>query len=78
MHKTVMPERAILSLKFLNIGVCPFFYSIVLVNIKSSETLNKIQTQYQKSNIKTKQNLLMQQSCVFHFSASTRETLISL
>lgn len=48
MHNTVTPEMAILSLKFLNIGYLTSLYWIARFNIKSSETPNKIQANYQQ------------------------------
>ena len=48
MHKIVMPEMAILSLNFLNIFYLASLYWIARFNIKSSETTNKIQANYQQ------------------------------
>jgi len=48
MNNTVTPEMAILSLRVLNIFLLAPMYWISRSNIKSSETINKIQPNYHK------------------------------
>jgi len=76
MINTVTPERAILSLKFLNVILTPFELNVEC-NIKSSDTINKIWTRYQKSNITIKRHIfLFKSGSLLLYSLSIYQALL--